>query len=140
MLRSVVLWLCAASASAAGLKRAAQGGGSFYLPGPCSEDELDAGTCKEDAVLCSDEMWNKCGNQACANELRAELCARKSGEVCVQRMGVQSYDRDAQAAQREEAEAEEAEANPVAETSCMSMTAESQDDWCTMVSATGFAS
>ena len=154
MLRSVVVGLCAASAHAAGLKRVAQGDGSinllgpermdmecetgcefqpFCLPGPCSEDELDAGTCKEDAVLCSDEMWNKCGNQACATELRAELCARKSGEVCVQRMGVQSYDRDAQAAQREEAEAEEADANPVAETICMSMTAESQDDWCTMV-------
>jgi hypothetical protein len=154
-MRSVVgLWLCAVSAHAAGLKRAAQGGGSinllgpermdmeceagcdfqpFCLPGPCSETELDAGTCKEDAVLCSDETWKKCGNKACANELRAELCARKGGEVCVQRMGVQSYDRDAQAAQRAEIEAEEAEANPVAETSCMSMTAESQDDWCTMV-------
>ena len=150
---AVGLWL-AVGAHAAGLKRAAQWGGSinlleprrmdmecetgcefqpFCLPEPCSEDELDAGTCNQQATLCTDETWEKCGKKECARELRAELCARKGGEVCAQRMGVQSYDRDAQAAERAQYEAQQAQENPAPEIICMSMTAESQDDWCTMV-------
>ena len=154
VMRTLGLWLFAASSHAAGLKRTVREGRSiillgpdrmdmqcesgcefqpYCLPGPCSEDQLDAGTCKEEAVLCTDDMWMKCKTEACPNELRAELCARASGEVCVQRMGVQSYDRDAQAAQRAEIEAAEEDANPTPESICMSMSAESQDDWCTMV-------
>ena len=166
-MRSFGLWLCAASIYAIGLERTAREGRSinllgpgrkdmicesgcefqlFCLPEPCSEDEVDAGTCNEEAMQCSDELCNSVKSEPCPVQLRAQLCAKTTGgschgagrchrEVCEQRMGVQSYDRDAQAAQREAEKAMMPDEDKVVvpERICIAMSPEALDDWCTMI-------
>ena len=112
----------------------------FCLPGPCSDDE----DCATEPVVCTDETWESCKMMKvpCPNELRAELCAKGEDwgrpEVCQQRMGVEVYDREAQAAERAAAEeanrdpAEQAANKPPPPKKCMSMATPKEDDWCTM--------
>ena len=97
----------------------------FCLPGPCSEEE----DCATEPVVCTDETWESCTTMqsACPAELRAEMCAGVTAVVCQQRMGVEVYDREAQAAERAAAEqanpgpAEEAADMPPPPKKCMSM-------------------
>ena len=112
----------------------------FCLPGPCSIGE----ECATEPVVCTDETWESCKlmKVPCPKELRAELCARGEDwgrpEVCQQRMGVEVYDREAQAAERAAAEeanrdpAEQAANKPPPPKKCMSMATPEEDDWCTM--------
>ena len=108
----------------------------FCLPGPCSEEE----DCATEPVVCTDETWETCATMrvACPAELRAEMCATATDLVCQQRMGVEVYDRQAQAAEREaydEANIDpaEAEANkPPPPKKCMSMATPKEDEWCTI--------
>jgi hypothetical protein len=108
----------------------------FCLPGPCSEDE----DCATEPVVCTDETWESCNKMdgPCPTELRAELCSDVTITVCKERMGVEVYDREAQAAERAAAEeanrdpAEQEEVNlPPPPKKCMSMATPKEDDWCT---------
>ena len=108
----------------------------FCLPGPCFEEE----DCTTEPVVCTDETWESCATMQvpCPRELRAEMCATATDVVCQQRMGVEVYDREAQAAERAAAEAAsmdpaEAEADePPPPKKCMSMATPKEDEWCTI--------
>ena len=108
----------------------------FCLPGLCSNKK----DCATEPVVCTDKTWESCDTMqtVCPTGLRAELCAKGKDVVCQQRMGVEVYDREAQAAERAAAEeanrdpAEEAANKPPPPKKCMSMATPKEDDWCTM--------
>ena len=111
----------------------------FCLPGACWEGE----ECATEPVLCTDDTWSSCKTMkdACDRELRTMLCANAKDAVCEQRMGVEVFDRQAQAAAREQAkemgetdvyglpidEDVYEEAKPL---NCMSMATPTAEDWC----------
>ena len=156
MLRVVGLWLCAATVHAIGLLRTPPEGGPvsliapkrfdmecesgcsfqpFCLPGPCTQQEEDEDRCITAPTSCEDEDWQSCHKEVCDRDLRAMLCADLLGKVCSKRNGEQEYDREAEDRQREAEMAMEKDEDKevIPERICMSMSAESQDDWCTMV-------
>ena len=106
----------------------------FCLPDIfCSEEDA----CATEPVVCTDETWESCKTTQveCPTELRAEMCANATDVVCEQRMGVEVYDRQAEAAERAAAEAEEKvhkPPKPVQAKKCMSMTTPKEVDWCTV--------
>ena len=115
----------------------------FCMPGICDGDA----DCATKPVMCSDETWESCGTMTkpCPAQLRSELCADARDMVCNKRMGVEVYDREAQAAERAAAEEAERAAHPDESTPpppkvCMSMIAKSEDKWCTMMCNTGVPS
>ena len=106
----------------------------FCLPGPCSEEE----DCATEPVVCTDETWESCKTmkEVCPDMLRTEMCADAKGVICKERIGVEVFDREAQAAERaalDEAEREAAaKRKPTKAKKCMSMAAPKEEEWCTV--------
>ena len=95
----------------------------------------DAGT---EPVVCTDEAWESCKTmkEACPDLQRTSMCADAKGVLCKERIGVEAYDREAQAAERaalDEAEREAAaKRKPTKAKKCMSMAAPKEEEWCTV--------
>ena len=114
----------------------------FCLPGACYEGE----ECATEPALCTDETWESCTamKEACPRELRTELCSNATDEVCEQRMGIEVFDRQAQAAERAEAKdngetdvyglpVDEDVFKPAKPKQCMTMSSPQDDDWCSTI-------
>lgn len=73
---------------------------------------------------------------ACPDMLRTEMCADAKGVICQERIGIEVFDRDAQAAERAAADEAEREAaakrKPTQAKKCMSMAAPKEEEWCTV--------
>jgi hypothetical protein len=151
MLAPAACLLLSASVRALGMTRGSDGSVSLLAPGQkemqCEEGcsfqpfclpDMFAEDAATEPVVCTDETWESCKTmkEACPDMLRTEMCADAKGVICKERIGVEVFDREAQAAERaalDEAERKAAEhRKPTKAKKCMSMAAPNEEEWCTV--------
>ena len=151
MLMPAACLLLSAAVQALGMTRGSDGSVSLLAPGRkdmqceegcsfqpfCMPDMFsdDAGT---EPVVCTDDAWESCKTmkEACPDLQRTSMCADAKGVLCKERIGVETYDREAQALERAAQDAKDREAaakrKPTKAKKCMSMAAPKEEEWCTV--------